>query len=778
MANIIEIVVQGKTDLGKAKSDVDGFKAHLGRIFDVASGVGLERMVEKGISGVKEGLTWYAKYAEEVRKVSILTGQSVEDSSRLINAADDVGVAYEDLAKGLNIFSKNMNTVSQAQDGFSANLTTNAKVLESIGISVKDSAGNMRPMQDILLDLSDTFSHMPDGIQKTGLAMQLFGRGGASMVEFLNQGRDALQASYKDAEKWGQILSKEDVDAAHQFTLAQRDLNDAFDSLKIKIGKEALPVLTQLSRAFTSGLEDGDKFKKLIAGLGFAALASLANLGTAVTNGLMSIFEKAINWMIEQINSLGDKIKVPDFIPGVGGSRVIPKMDSVELGRSDYVDPLQGLKKMFPEMTRNVEDLNSGLSKTNPQMKDFAAETKRLGEIAQNAKDLLKELEDGEISLATARKNGLVTEGPNGEVDASKAGALEAYQAVIDMRDSETQAAYDLSSALSEVAVAFGLDKEAAIELTQKMQEQTRAKIEAAQAELFGKGTREQAQMELQIMILKRALEQGAIKGRSPDERPSADLSDMNRHIQDLNRELSRLRANDMLRKNQYTQSSPDRAGFKPDPNIERLTRLIEHQQAVAGSMQSTFPGDPQMQHIQYQIEALQRKLDLSRLNSDISQQEIKVHDYSIPTDSEQAARARELTGMMATTTGDMRRLSDITGKGLNPAMDAARASFQQSDGAMRVLTDDVLRGKMIPAGYDVAAAYQGIIEASHADVDAVNAHAAAVQAAADKINNIQINPPSAAPAPQNSIRPPNVGDGGIVPHKGGKPFKIRSMGM
>ncbi len=705
--NTVEITVQAKTDLKKAHDEVKGFGSAVHSAMSVAEGVGLEKLFEKGIEGAKEAILEYAKYGEEVRKIQKLTGESAEDASRLLHATHELGIEFDTVARGMGIFSKNMLVVAEGEAGFTDGINTTKKVLESLGIQVTDTSGAIRPMKDLLLDLSAVFEKMPDGPTKTGLAMQLFGRGGTAMLPLLNQGAKGIEELNAAADKLGLTLSQKDVDAAHEFTMANREMNAAIKGMEISVGRELLPSLTLLAQAFTKGLESGENFTKFMKGAAFMLGAIWMDAMTLISNAIMSAFEAAINFIIHQINSLGDKIKVPDFVPGVGGNRVIPKIEDASLGRSDLADPMEGFRKLFPELGHNIKDVNDETKKTNPTLKDFSQEQKDLAKRVKESAEFLKLLEKGEVSLDAARKAGLITTskyyGPGGTQEGAKqAGALEGYAAVKKAIEDTNEANFEYVKTLSKVAEMLKENVDVGKDYILGLENETKAKLDAAAAELFGKGTKEQVALQLQIDTLAKAILDREVKGHTRDN-------------------------------------------------------------------------DPQIRYMEAQQKALELLLRQQQAGSKVREDTIKYHDRTIPSDAEQEKKAKELTKMMAITTEDIRDLSRATKKDMVPAMDAARGAFNLSRDAARELGDLAFRGVLIPKSYDVAAAYDGIVAAANTDVDAINAHALAARAAADKLNEIA-SMPTPTPGPAPSIGSPD--SGGPPPPGNPVAHAMHRMGM
>lgn len=120
------------------------------------------------------------------------------------------------------------------------------ETLKKLGINAVDASGRMRPLDQLMLDIADKFSKLPDDGNKAALAMDLFGRSGMDLIPMLNEGRAAL-------EKYQATISTDMAVAADKFndTLNQlaRDVMGPFNQAL----QAMLPALTQLANAI-SGL--------------------------------------------------------------------------------------------------------------------------------------------------------------------------------------------------------------------------------------------------------------------------------------------------------------------------------------------------------------------------------------------------------------------------------------------------------------------------------------------------------------------------------------------
>jgi len=201
-------------------------------------------------NAVKDAISSTAELGQAVNKLSRETGLAAEDASRLLFAFKHVGMDAAAASKSLGIFSKNMTTIAEAEEGEIKASKTTVALLKEMGIQALDSSGNVRPMSELLYEVADQFKAMPNGIEKTGTAMQMFGRSGKDMIPLLNLGSDGMQELAKTADKLGVTLSAANLQKVKDYTYAQRDMKEAMAGLKLQIGLELLPALTKLSTWF------------------------------------------------------------------------------------------------------------------------------------------------------------------------------------------------------------------------------------------------------------------------------------------------------------------------------------------------------------------------------------------------------------------------------------------------------------------------------------------------------------------------------------------------
>ncbi|MEW5891376.1 MAG: phage tail protein, partial [Pseudomonadota bacterium] len=161
---------------------VNGVLANLGVALSAA---GLAAMVKSALDS-----------ADALNKLSQRVGITVELLSTLVPVAELSGVSAQTFETGLK---KLATTMFEAATGSEES----ARRLKALGVEFKNQDGRLRATDAVLLDLADRFKAMPDGAQKSALAVQLFGKSGAELIPFLNQGREGIAALTGEMEALG-----------------------------------------------------------------------------------------------------------------------------------------------------------------------------------------------------------------------------------------------------------------------------------------------------------------------------------------------------------------------------------------------------------------------------------------------------------------------------------------------------------------------------------------------------------------------------------------------
>ena len=198
----------------------------------VASGMGVAFAAGKVADWAKQSMTAFEDVGKSSLGLQRMIGGSIEDASRLGHAFRMSGLDSDAAGKSIKILS--------------THLANNDKAAKSLGISFRDAAGNIKPMGELLPQIAEKFKTMPDGAEKTALAVQLFGKNGVAMLPFLNKGAAGIQELMKQSDALGTTMSGKDGQALKDYTKAHRQWDEAVKGVQISLGRALYPTLTKL----------------------------------------------------------------------------------------------------------------------------------------------------------------------------------------------------------------------------------------------------------------------------------------------------------------------------------------------------------------------------------------------------------------------------------------------------------------------------------------------------------------------------------------------------
>ncbi len=224
---ILTAVDRASSELKKVESSMSSTLTAFGAATGIAAGVGLaiKKVVDKTVD-----------YAFQVDDLSRALGTNAEESSKLIQMADDLRI-----------------DVGTLKVGFKAALKEG--VIPSI---------------EGLKDLAKEYQAIQDPAKKSQFAMEKFGKAGLELNKILELTPQQIDAMAASAEKAGKVLDDQGVKKAKEYYAQIDNLGDAWEGLQIRAGSTAIPIvtdaLTRLNEEMDKGITIGGLFTQ---GVGF-----------------------------------------------------------------------------------------------------------------------------------------------------------------------------------------------------------------------------------------------------------------------------------------------------------------------------------------------------------------------------------------------------------------------------------------------------------------------------------------------------------------------------
>lgn len=342
----------------------DSFNGAVKSLFSLRSAV----LLAAGVAGFAALLKKTIAVADQMTKLAQSVGVPVETLTSLSHAANLSGMTIESLSKGLKQISKNAMDaaagIGEAKDAFRA-----------LGVSTKDSNGNLKSSQDLIYEIADKFREMEDGAGKTALAMRIFGRAGADLIPMLNQGSAGIKDMQDEAKALGLVIDAEVGKAAERFDDNLTRLEGASKGFANQVMKEFLPTLENLTDKMVKSAKETD-------GLGTSAKTAATGLrllfsAGAIISGVFKTIGEYIGGAAAALVSLatGDFRQAMTIMSDTGWDLVDNVRGTVDNIKIIWDDTANDIEARAPETGKKIA---APIIETTKQIKSEISSQKAL----------------------------------------------------------------------------------------------------------------------------------------------------------------------------------------------------------------------------------------------------------------------------------------------------------------------------------------------------------------------------------------------------------------
>lgn len=324
--------------------------------------------------------------ADDINTLSAQTGLSTDQIQKFQYAADRIDVPLETLTGSMAKLTRSMSGTgdanSKASEAFSA-----------LGVSVRNSNGELRDNQDVFNDAIAALGQMENSTQRDAYAMQIFGKSAQDLNPLILGGAETLKELGDQAEASGLILSQDALGKLNSF-------QDGLDTMKASAGQagnvlagtfagaltslvgvvnEALPKITGSIAGLFSGQNMEASQKKLTTDLVSAAkqiVSGFASQLPTYLNGFNAVIISIVAAIVATLPVAVDSI-LPALIAGFTGlieglMPQVPILLPIILGAAVtlFTGLLDGLNQIIPQMMgmlpTMIEDISGTLIQNLP----------------------------------------------------------------------------------------------------------------------------------------------------------------------------------------------------------------------------------------------------------------------------------------------------------------------------------------------------------------------------------------------------------------------------
>jgi hypothetical protein len=240
-----------KTSVANAEGGLNKFKAGSKSVMDSVK----ENAASFAIAGAAalgkfayDGVKAFQDLALGAEKFATATGLAIEDASRYMEAAGDIGVPIDAVQTAIGKLNK---TIGADPD------------------KVRDLGVDLVYLKDGSLDVNETFLNtidrlkkIKDPAEKAKVAAQLLGKGWQSMSTLIEMGADDLKKSLDGVSK-SKVIDPKELDRAKELRDIMDTLKDKVEDLSLSIGQSLVPVLGDLGKVLDVGMDVRNVFKSI-----------------------------------------------------------------------------------------------------------------------------------------------------------------------------------------------------------------------------------------------------------------------------------------------------------------------------------------------------------------------------------------------------------------------------------------------------------------------------------------------------------------------------------
>ncbi|WP_443683306.1 phage tail tape measure protein [Phascolarctobacterium faecium] len=354
--------------LGAVNTDLKkGLKESEGLIESTVSKINSMRGQLLSIGAVAMPVAVVRNWAAAVNDLEDKTNMSAESASRLLAVGEYVGLATSDMSDAMAKMSKSAYTAAKSIETAATSGNESMDVFTKFGIQILDTNGRLLSAEQILTNVTNKHRAMANGVEKTAMEMEIFGRSGAKLNDLLNLTESQFQEVYKSAEKTGLVLDHKTTQAFEDAEFEINASKQALRGLAVSIGAQMLPQFQALAEGtrdvarWFAELTPEQRQNAVVAleVAGGAAAVSIAAQGVIAVAApwIKAIKDVALAYEALKVAALG-AAKTAAIVAG-GATMIGAAVGAATVGVYSYVNDVSSDEIMRRYTGKNESNVNS-----------------------------------------------------------------------------------------------------------------------------------------------------------------------------------------------------------------------------------------------------------------------------------------------------------------------------------------------------------------------------------------------------------------------------------
>lgn len=241
-------------DATKALNGIEGFS--VGTVAKMGAVAAAVAAAVEAVKALYNITIEAAARADDLLTQSVITGVSTETLQQWQYAADFIDVSVDTMTGSMTKLTNSAYDAANGNDKLAATFA-------SLGVSVTDSSGQLRPAEEIFYDVVDALGKVQNQTERDAIAMDIMGRSAQELNPLIDQGSEALRGYSEEAEAAGYVLDEYQLaklgdvdDAYHKWQLQLEATKNQLAVAFAPVAEAALKGVTAVVNVLTNALAE------------------------------------------------------------------------------------------------------------------------------------------------------------------------------------------------------------------------------------------------------------------------------------------------------------------------------------------------------------------------------------------------------------------------------------------------------------------------------------------------------------------------------------------